>query len=220
MYKKIKQIYFIPILILVSVLVPGLARAQMPELDFTDTRRAREIFKRLQPKSLRAEVATFALSGISESVGTTPLPKVSYSDFGNDFMRFEGDGIEASVKIAPFSEEGRRLDYEDKHLIRIDKKPYYGNYGKVPKTYISELSLIVDGDSVAIPHTAYSDLYNLNLTYSDKGSQKTTNAIYRSADGKRIYFYLFSRDKTGSYEVTWIFDDKQYVKRVLDYGFM
>ena len=217
---KIKKLNIIYLIIFCGVLIPIFSSAQTPELDFTDTRRSREGFKRLQPKSLREEVATFALSGISESVGTTPLPKISYSDFGRDFMRFEGDGIGAFVKIAPFSEEGHRLDYEDKHLIKIDKKPYYGDYGKVPKTYISELSLIVDGDTVVIPPTAYSDLYNLHLTYSDKGSQKTTNAIYKSTDGKRIYFYLFSRDKTGSYEVTWIFDNKQYVKRVLDYGFM
>ena len=194
--------------------------AQMVELDYTDSRRTKESFKRLQPKSLRAEVATFALSGISESVGTTPLAKAPYSDFGNNYMNFEGDGIKAAVKIAPFSEEGHRMDYEEKHLIRIDRKPYYGNYGSVPKTYISELSLIVDGDTLTVPPIAYFDLYNLHLTYSDKGSLKTTNAIYRSKDGKRIYFYLFSRDNSGSYEVTWIFDDKQYVKRVLDYGFM
>ena len=194
--------------------------AQMTDLDYTDTRTNRESFKRLQPKSLRAEVATFALAGISESVGTSPLNKISYSDFGKDFMNFEGDRIKASVKIAPFKEEGHKLDYDEKYLIRIDKKPYYGNYGKIPKTYISEVTLIVDGDTIAIPSIAYFDLYNLQLTYSDKGSQKTSNALYKSADGKRIYFYLFSRDNTGSYEVTWIFDNKQYVKRVLDYGIM
>ena len=194
--------------------------AQMTELDYTDTRRTRESFKRLQPKSLRAEVATFALAGITESVGTTPLNKISYSDFGMDFMNFEGNGIKASVKIAPFSEEGHKLDYDEKYLIRIDKKPYYGNYGTIPKTYIRDVTLIVDGDTVTIPPIAYFDLYNLQFTYSDKGTKKTTNAIYKSADGQRIYFYLFSRDNTGSYEVTWIFDNKQYVKRVLDYGIM
>ena len=204
----------------IFLLVSNSIMAQMVELDYTDTRREKESFKKLQPKSLRLEVATFALSGISESVGTIPMPKVPYSDFGNDFMNFEGDGIKASVKIAPFSEEGHRMDYEDKHLIKIDKKTYYGNYGSVPKTYISDVSLIVDGDTVIVPPIAYFDLYNLHLVYADKGSQKTTNAVYRSKDGKRIYFYLFSRDSSGSYEVTWIFDDKKYVKRVLDYGFM
>ena len=146
--------------------------AQMTDLDYTDTRTNRESFKRLQPKSLRAEVATFALAGISESVGTSPLNKISYSDFGKDFMNFEGNGIKASVKIAPFKEEGHKLDYDDKYLIRIDKKPYYGNYGSVPKTYISEVSLIVDGDTLMVPPIAHFDLYNLHLTYSDKGSLK------------------------------------------------
>lgn len=213
------KIQFISLLVLILFISKDL-RAQQSELDYTDTRRTRESFKKLQPKSVREEVATFALGGISESIGTTPLNKISYSDFGNDFMNFDGDGIKASVHIAPFSKEGHKLDYDDKYLIRIDKKPYYGDYGVLPKTYISNVSLIVDGDTVAIPPAAYSDLYNLHLTYSDKGTRKTTNAIYTSNDGKRIYFYLFSKDSTGSYEVTWIFDNKQYVRRVLDYGFM
>jgi hypothetical protein len=135
-------------------------------------------------------------------------------------MNFEGNGIKASVKIAPFKEEGHKLDYDEKYLIRIDKKPYYGNYGKIPKTYISEVTLIVDGDTVVVPPIAYFDLYNLHLNYSDKGTKKTTNAIYKSADGQRLFFYLFSQDNTGSYEVTWIFDNKKYVKRVLDYSIM
>ncbi|MEO6682212.1 MAG: hypothetical protein ABIN48_05245 [Ginsengibacter sp.] len=211
-------IFFISLIIILPS--SGHLFAQMTDLGYTDTRRNRESFKRLQPKSLRTEVATFALSGISESVGTTPLQKISYTEFGNDFMNFEGEGIKASVKTAPFSEEGRRLDYDDKYLIRIDRKPYYGNYGFVPKTYISDVTLIIDGDTIVVPPVAYSDLYNLNLTYSDKGVRKTTNAIYKSPDGNRIYFYLFSRDNSGSYEVTWIFDNKQYARRVLDYGFM
>lgn len=215
-----KQIHFLPIFFSLLFLASTNVFAQAAELDYTDTRRTRESFLKLQPKSLRSEVATFALKGITESVGTTPLTKISYSDFDKNFMNFEGDGIKASVKIAPFKVEGHKLDYDDKYLIRIDKKPYYGNYGTVPKTYISEVTLIVDGDTLAIPAIAYSDLYNLQLTYSDKGTKKTTNAIYKSADGQRIFFYLFSQDNSGSYEVTWIFDNKQYVKRVLDYGIL
>jgi hypothetical protein len=214
------QTYFLTIFVSFLFINSSHLFAQMTELNYTDTRRTRESFKRLQPKSMRTEVATFALAGISESVGTTPLNKISYADFGKDFMNFEGDGIKASVKIAPFSAEGHKLDYDDKYLIRIDKKPYYGDYGSIPKTYISDVNLIVDGDTVIVPPVAYFDLYNLQLTYSDKGTKKTTNAIYKSADGQRIYFYLFSRDNTGSYEVTWIFDNKQYVKRVLDFGIM
>ena len=188
--------------------------------EYQDTRRKNESFVKLQPKNVRADVATFALGGISESVGTIPLKKVSYTSFGNDFMHFEGAGIKASVKSSPFDKTGHRLDYDEKYLTRIDRKPYYGRYGTLPSTHISNVSMIVDGDTVVIPKTAYFDLYNLNLTYSDKGVKRTTNAVYKSNDGHRIYLYLFSKDNTGSYEITWILQDKKYLRRVLDYGIM
>jgi hypothetical protein len=60
----------------------------------------------------------------------------------------------------------------------------------------------------------------MNFAYSDKGTTKTTNGIYRSVNPHRLYLYLFCKDNTGSYEVTWIIYDKKFVRRVLDYGFM
>jgi hypothetical protein len=206
--------------LLFSALVLSFFCSAQSNYEYQDTRKKNESFAKLQPKNVRADVATFALSGISESMGLTPLSKISYSGFGNDFMNFEGDGIKASVKIAPFDKTGHRLDYDEKYLIRIDRKPYYGRYGSLPSTHISDLSMIIDGDTVVIPKTAYFDLYNLNLTYLDKGVQRTTNAVYKSKDGHYIYLYLFSKDNSGSYEVTWIFQDKKYLRRVLDYGFM
>jgi hypothetical protein len=188
--------------------------------DFSDTRRKTESFAKLQPKELRADVATFALAGISESVNTTPLPKIDYSNYNKDSMVFNGDGIKAIVKIAPFDPAKHKLSYDDKYLVRIDKRTYYGDYGNMPKTDISDVIVLWGNDTVAIPATAYSDLHNLNFTYLNKGVERTTNAIYKSKDGRRFYLYLFSKDNTGSYEVTWIFQDGRYVRRVLDYGFI
>jgi hypothetical protein len=193
------------------------------DLDFQDTRRKNEGFARLQPKEIRDEVATFALAGISESVNAVPLHKIPYQSFGTDSMTFQGDRIKAIIKIAPFDPAKHKLTYDEKHLVKIDKKTYYGDYGKIPKTYISNVTLIVRGDTFQLPPAAYDDLYNLNLTYSDKGVQRTTNAIYISRDTQRIYLYLFSKDNSGSYEVTWIIQDmkgRKYLRRVLDYGFM
>ncbi|MDQ2718316.1 MAG: hypothetical protein M3Z26_00950 [Bacteroidota bacterium] len=169
---------------------------------------------------MRAEVATFTLAGISESVGTVPLPKISYKSFGSDSMTFEEDGIKAKIKIAPFNASKHKLIYDEKYLVRIDKKAYYGDYGKIPKTYISDITMLIGRDTVFIPPAAYSDLFNLNLTYNDKGVKRTTNAIFKSTDKRRIYLYLFCKDNTGSYEVTFIFQDRRYLRRVLDYGFM
>ncbi len=99
-------------------------------------------------------------------------------------------------------------------------KTYYGGYGTVPITYVSNIILTVGGDTVNIPPAAYADIYNINFTYADKGTQRSTNGVYRSKDGHRIYIYVFSKDNKGSYEVTWVIQDKQYLRRVLDYGFM
>jgi hypothetical protein len=185
--------------------------------EYTDTRKKTESFKKMAQKDIRADLASFTLAGIDESVGKADLRKISFKSFGPDSMKFEGDDIKALVTIAPFDPAKHKLAYDEKYLIKIDRKPYYGGYGSVPKTYISQVIVTIGGDTVAIPSAAYSDLYNLNLTYTDKGVQRTANGVYRSKDGHRIYLYLLCRDKTGNYEVTWVIQDKKYLRRVLDY---
>jgi len=188
--------------------------------DFEDTRKKNEGFAKLPKNNIRADLSTFTLTGIDEAVGKSELKKVPFSGFGDNFMNFSGDNILASVKISPFDKSKHRLDYDDKYLIKIDRRTYYGDYGNVPKTYISNIRLLVDNDTVNIPSSAYTDLCNLNFTYTDRGALRSRNGIYKSKDGHTVYLYLFSKDGTGSYEVTWIIQDKKYLRRVLDYGFM
>lgn len=201
-----------------AIFIFNLCQAQND--DMPDTRRKTEAFARFHYGSLRADLATFTLAGLSESVGAVPLQKIPYTSLNNNSITFEGEGIRAGVTIAPFEPAKHKLQYDDKYLIKIDRRPYYGNYGSVPKTEISVVSVIIGKDTVVIPPIAYSDLYNLNFTYSDKGVQRTTDGVYKSKDGHTIYLYLFSKDNTGSYEVTWIIQDGKYLRRVLDYGFM
>ena len=188
--------------------------------DYQDTRRKNESFAKLPKTEIRTDLATFTLSGIDEAVGKEELQKISFTTFGSDFMNFGGDDIKAAIKLLPFDKSRHKLDYDEKYLIRIDRKTYYGDYGNIPKTYVGNITITVDNDSITIPRAAYADLYNINLTYPDKGTLRSRNGIYRSKDGHRIYFYLFCKDATGSYEVTWIVQDKKYLRRVLDYGFM
>ncbi|MEO6328408.1 MAG: hypothetical protein ABIO55_05730 [Ginsengibacter sp.] len=188
--------------------------------DYTDTRKKNESFAKIIQKDIRADLASFTLAGISESIGKSEIKKIPFTSFGPDSMIFSGDNITARIKTTPFDPAKHKLDYDEKYLIKIDKKPYYGAYGSLPVTYISQVNLIIEKDTVTIPPAAYFDLYNLNLTYIDKDIKRTANGIYRSKDGRKIYLYLLCRDKTGSYEVTWVIQDKKYLRRVLDYGFM
>lgn len=209
------KIFFISVCILY-----GFSCSAQKYYDYQDTRKKNESFAKLPKTEIRADLATFTLSGIDEAVGKDELQKISFTTFGPDFMNFEGDNIKASIKLLPFDKSKHKLDYDEKYLIRIDRKTYYGNYGNIPKTYIGNITITIGNDSIAIPPAAYADLYNLNLTYLDKGTLRSRNRIYKSKDGHRIYLYLFCKDATGSYEVTWIVQDKKYLRRALDYGFM
>ena len=211
---KMKYLFLI-----VATFLSGYCSAQT-YLNYADTRKKVESYEKMKEPNLRADLAAFTLAGIGESVAKEGLTKLTNSSFGNNFMEFEGDGIKAIIRTAPFDTAGHKLTFDDKYLIKIDKKTYYGNYGYLPKSHISEISLIVDGDTVSIPKEAYSDLYDANLTYNSNGIKRTTNAIYRSKTGYLKYLYLFSKGSKDSYEVTWIFQNNKYLRRVVNYGLM
>ncbi len=188
--------------------------------DFTDTRRQTESFVRLGPRDVRADVAYFAFKGISESANAPVLKKVGPTIVSTDSIVMEGHGIFVKVKLAPFDPKMHKLTYDEKILTRIDRRTYYGDYGSVPKTSISSILVIINKDTIPIPPTAYNDLHNMNFAYTDKGVERTRDGVFVSKDGNKVYVYLFSKDRTGSYEATFILINGQYYRRVLDYGFL
>ncbi len=188
--------------------------------DFTDTRRKTESFAKVPKGIIRSDLAVFTLSGVDESINKEEIKKIPFTSSDENSMTFSDDNIKATVTTATFDPSKHKLDFDEKTLIKIDRKTYYGNYGKVPQTYISKIVLTINNDTVSIPLQAWSDLYNVNFMYNDKGTRRSLNGIYSSKDGHRVYLYLFNKDNTGSYEVTWIIQDKKYLRRVLDYGFM
>ncbi len=202
------------------LLITYSASAQLSD-DVPDTRSKAESFAKLPKNEIRTDLSCFTMGGIDESVGKGEMKKIGFTTASATSMSFEGDNIKAIVTTAPFDASKHKLQYSDQYLIKIDRKTYYGGYSELPKTYISQLTLIIDKDTVAIPASAYADLYNLNIAYKDKvGKERSTNAIYLSKYGNRVYFYLLSKDQSGSYEVTFVIQDKKYVRRVLDYGFL
>jgi hypothetical protein len=49
---------------------------------------------------------------------------------------------------------------------------------------------------------------------------KSYNKVFVSPDKKKVYIYMLNRDNLGSYEVTWVIQDKKYLRRVVDFGFL
>ncbi len=53
-------------------------------VEITDTRNQRESFAKVAQKDIRADVATFAMGGVDESVGKEPLQKISFTSLSPD----------------------------------------------------------------------------------------------------------------------------------------
>lgn len=189
------------------------------ELDFRDYRNKKESFTKIPEKDIRSDVASFAIGGIDESIGKLPLTKIGVSKYETNFMSFERDNIKVVITIGPFDPAQHKLTKEGDHIVKIDNKPYHGNYGEMPTNHIKALTIVIDKDTIAVPPTAYTDLCNVSFTYRDKsGTERSNNGIYLSKDNRKVYVYLLNKDGDGGYEATWVIQDKKFLRRVLDYG--
>ena len=211
----IKKIYFF-FLLLISV------NSFSQNDDIPNYRSTRENFKKMLDKDIRADLASYSLAGIDESLTKEQLQNISSSNSGDDFIEFKQDSFYVKIVTGSFEKEKHKLlYYNEKYLIKIDNKPFWGTNYSLPKKKIFSVTITIGKDTIKIPATAYFDLYEPVLSYYDKtsGAAKTHSAIYLSKDGRKIYIYMINGEGAGSYEVTWIIQDKTYLRRVVDWGF-
>ena len=191
--------------------------------EYPDYRSKKDNFSKMREKDIRNDLSVFTMAGIEESMGKLPLKNIPVKDYGRNFMTYEGNNIRVTIKTGTFDASKHKLAfYEEKHLLKIDGKPYYGSYGKVPKTTIEAITVIVNNkDTVSIPPAAYIDLYNPSFTYKDAtGTERSLNNVFLSPDNHKIYVYMLNREASGTYEITWVIQDNKYVRRVLDFGLL
>ncbi len=194
-------------------------RCLAQDTEFNDYRRKNEGFAHVSDKALRNDLASFTIGGLDESIGKGQLKKLPIIAHGSDFVTFDSNHIHVTIKAVPFFATKHKLAKESDHLVKIDNKPYFGNYGKIPASAIGSVSVIVNQDTVPMPASAWAGLYNPQFIYNENGILKTKDQVYLSPDKHTLYVYMMNRDDTGSYEVTWVIQDKKYLRRVIDYGF-
>jgi hypothetical protein len=210
----IKNIRFFIVLFSVGLLTGIRLSAQD---DLPDFRNKKDNFSKIREKDIRSDLASFAIAGIEERIGKTPLKDIPARTYSGSNLLFEEGNIKVNITAGIFDPSKHRLDSVEKYLVKIDKKPYFGNYGSVPRYTISSVTLYIDKDTVSVPRPALFDLYSPAFAYRDGGGvPKTFNAVYLSADKRTIYVYMLNKEDHGSYEVTWVFRDKQYLRRVVD----
>ena len=213
-------------LTLLILLISAVFTSTAQERDYPDYRSKKEMFVRVQEKDIRADMASFAIGGMDESFGKGTLTSLPITKYNSDQITFAGNNvggknIEVTIKAGVFDPSKSKVKYYEKHVVKINDKPYFGNYGELPRTTIKEITVIIDKDTIAVPASAFADIYDPVFTYSDKSGQtKSYNNVFISPDGHRIYVYLLNRGGDGNYEATWVIRDKQYVRRVVDFGFL
>lgn len=195
-----------------------------------DFRNKKESLLKVGEKDIRADVVTFALTGVEENIHQDPLPKLALTSFDQTFVQFEGNvpymqfaNVHLKVKITTeiFDSTKNKVTRSLGKVVKINNRPYFGNYGFTPATYIKEVLVMINNDTIVIPPGVYSDIFNLKLSYIDKqGTERSKNGVFLSADRRKIYVYLFCKDNSGGYEVTWVIQDKKYLRRILDYGIL
>jgi len=190
------------------------------DLDFPDFRNKKDNFSKISDKDVRADVASFALAAVDESIGKAPLQSIPPVDMGPNFIQYSNDKIQVFIKTGIFFPTKHKLMMQEGHLLRIDGKPYYGGIiGQPPHTTIESITVLVGGDTVAIPPTAYFDLYDPKFSFNENGAARTRNGVFLSNDKHTFYVYLLNIDNKGT-EYTFVIRDKQYLRRVVDWGFL
>ncbi len=190
------------------------------DAEFTDYRKKTENFSRIVDKDIRSDLASFTIGGIEESLGKSPLKKLPVKKYGENYITYDSNDIQVTIKAGIFDPSKHKLAVENKYLVKIDNKPYLGNHGKVPKTTIEALTIVIGPDTIPIPASAISNLFNPNFTFRDaSGIIRSQDGVYLSKDKRKIYIYMLNKDDSGSYEITWIVQDKKYLRRVVDFGF-
>ena len=181
----------------------------------------RESLSKMTERDIRADLATFTLAGVDESVGKqSTLAPAPVTDYSNNFVQFSKDNLQIKIISGKFDQSKHKIQYYDKYVARIDNKAFYGIDGVMPKKTIESVFVIAGKDTINIPSTAFSDLYEPVFCGPNNGGQIKCNcAIYISNDKRRIYIYMLNSSGKGGYEVTWVLQDKQYLRRVIDYGF-
>lgn len=189
--------------------------------DIPDYRSKRDNFSKMMEKDVRADLSQFTFAGISESLDKHKLVKIPVTDIKGNEVNFSNDTINVKITTGGFDATKHKVTwFSEKYAVKLDNHPFWGTENTVPTSIITSVFAVIYGDTVLIPSAAYVDLYQPKLFFNDaKGSTKSYCNVYESANHRKFYIYMLNGEGTGRYEVTWVIEDKHYLRRVVDWGF-
>jgi len=207
--------------IILCILLCSFIQFSSAQDDIPDYRSKMDNFSKMQQKDIRADVSQFTFGGISESLIKHRLDAIPLIGAQDNTIIFSNDTVIVQITTGAFDPTKHKVTwYDDKYAVKLDNRPFWGTENTVPKHTVTSIVAVIEADTVVLPQVAFVDLYEPHLYYTDaKGSKKTFCSVYRSLDKRKYYIYMVNGDGAGRYEVTWVIQDKKYLRRVVDWGF-
>jgi len=149
------------------------------------------------------------------------LDEIPVTSHTNSSMTLNNNDLTIKIEIDTFIAINHKLKYsktDNNVLIMIDGRIFWGTDGGIPRKIIKSVMCQIGNKKIAIPFKDFCDLYEPNIMSHPNYYKKMEYhcKVYLSKDKKRIYIYMMNGDGAGSYEVTWIIQNKKYKRRVID----
>jgi hypothetical protein len=146
------------------------------------------------------------------------LQKIKIIKAGTNCSIYEKDSISMTICKQAFIKSKHNIQYNEKAVVKIDHKQPYGIDGELPKTEIKSISLKIGAAKVAIPKSAYFDLFEPSLNPREQVGLGDLS-VYCSKDGNRLYIMMQNSDGAGFYIATLIIVKKKYYSRRIENDF-
>ena len=123
---------------------------------------------------------------------------------GDDFILYN-DSINIKFDYKQFEKTKHNIQMKgDYPIVKIDGHYLAGTDGGIPRYEMQNFSMEISHHKIAIPRSAFHDLYEPNFNRFTNG--------YIDKNGT-MYITMYNSDGAGSYEVIFIFKNNKYIGR-------
>jgi hypothetical protein len=183
-------------------------------------------FENITDSLIKSDLTYFTKKGAkpnSNDKSNFPLTIVDQIQCTDSLIVFENSNIISlklyvSIYTSKFDTIGHTFKYNQNRLTLIDDRPFWGVKRTIPKNRISRIDVYFSEHKPnAINGYYFNDLYEprlCKLTNVKNENNSTTCKVFTSKDRRLTYVYIILGDN--NVEVTFIFENSQYLMRVID----
>jgi hypothetical protein len=105
-------------------------------------------------------------------------------------------------------------------VTKIDDHKFYGTDGELPTEAIDTFAFEINGKSILIPRSDYSDLFQPSIWYNNEQRDTYGSGInpYETSDGKILKIVLDFSDGAGYYRAVFKLNREKFLSRQIESG--